>query len=62
MRETCYPATAASARYTPDVFEQDGVADGDRVREWKNVANICYQVALPLELMAKENNIYVGIL
>jgi hypothetical protein len=31
------------ARYTPDGFEQDGTADGDKVSEWKNVANICYQ-------------------
>ena len=30
-------------RYTPDVFERDNVADGQRVAEWKNVANICYQ-------------------
>ena len=29
-------------RYTPDVFERDGVADGARVAEWKNVAQICY--------------------
>ncbi len=33
----------ACARYTPDGFEQDGTADGDKVSEWKNVANICYQ-------------------
>jgi len=25
------------------VFERDGVADGSRVAEWKNVAQICYQ-------------------
>jgi hypothetical protein len=25
------------------VFERDGVADGARVAEWKNVAQICYQ-------------------
>ena len=28
--------------YTPDVFTRDGVADGTRVSEWINVANICY--------------------
>lgn len=30
-------------RYTPDAFERDGVADGSKVKEWRNVANICYQ-------------------
>ena len=25
------------------MFERDGVADGSRVAEWKNVAQICYQ-------------------
>jgi len=29
--------------YTPDAFERDGVADGSKVKEWRNVANICYQ-------------------
>ena len=29
--------------YTPDVFEQDGMADGAKVSEWKNAANICYE-------------------
>lgn len=33
----------ASLRYTPDAFERDGVADGAKVKEWRNVANICYQ-------------------
>ena len=28
--------------YTPDVFTRDGIADGTRVSEWINVANICY--------------------
>jgi len=34
---------ARAYRYTPDVFERDGVADGAKVPEWKNVAQICYQ-------------------
>ena len=28
--------------FTPDVFSRDGVADGTRISEWINVANICY--------------------
>ena len=28
--------------YTPDVFARDGMADGELVSEWVNVANICY--------------------
>ena len=36
-------ALAAPRRYTPDAFERDNVADGTKVSEWRNVANICYQ-------------------